>query len=253
MLQSDSRRRYRRLHNAWAWSGGAHARLPECAKSDVSDRTADRRRMGRRKRGYFPCSTFHSREGPRRSSSGNPRGYQRSRFQYSQPRKPPRPPKCADRSQPRNCRPPPARNDSRQHSKGRRGLRSRTRLSDLIFGFFAPVLSAGYHPGTRRRFPLPAPYNINMRHQRLLLGVWVLAAAGCHQHHLTDYRPLDQAGMFSSDIEQLKGLNISDQEIAQVVKLKHAGISDDTCVELVSTAHVRKHLFTSADSASNLA
>jgi len=92
-----------------------------------------------------------------------------------------------------------------------------------------------------------------MRHQRLLLGGRLIIEKKSHQHPLTDYRPLDQAGMFSSDIEQLKGLNISDQEIAQVVKLKHAGISDDTCVELVSTAHVRKHLFTSADSASNLA
>ncbi|HJX95235.1 MAG TPA: hypothetical protein VJ324_06450 [Candidatus Acidoferrum sp.] len=92
-----------------------------------------------------------------------------------------------------------------------------------------------------------------MRYQRLLLGVCVFAAAGCHQHPLTDYRPLDQAGMFSSDIEQLKGLNVSDQEVAQVVKLKHAGVSDDTCVELVSTAHVHKHLFISAESAADLA
>jgi hypothetical protein len=92
-----------------------------------------------------------------------------------------------------------------------------------------------------------------MRHQRLLLGVFVLAAAGCHQHPLTDYRPLDQAGMFSSDIEQLKGLNVSDEEIAQVVKLKHAGLSDDSCVELVSSAHVHKHLFISAESATDLA
>jgi hypothetical protein len=92
-----------------------------------------------------------------------------------------------------------------------------------------------------------------MRYQRLLLGVCALAVAGCHQHPLTDYRPLDQAGMWSSDIEQLKGLNASDQEITQVVKLKHAGISDDACVEMVSTAHVRKHIFTSGDSASNLA
>ncbi len=91
-----------------------------------------------------------------------------------------------------------------------------------------------------------------MRHPRLLLGVFVLAAAGCHQHPLTDYRPLDQAGMFSSDIEQLKGLNVSDEEIAQVVKLKHAGLSDDSCVELVSDAHVHKHLFISAESASDL-
>ncbi|MGC1483508.1 MAG: hypothetical protein WA789_06935 [Candidatus Acidiferrum sp.] len=92
-----------------------------------------------------------------------------------------------------------------------------------------------------------------MRYPRLLLGVCVVLAAGCHQHPLTDYRPLDQAGMWSSDVEQLKGLNVSDQEIAQVLKLKHAGISDDTCVELVSTAHVRKNLFTSAESAANLA
>lgn len=92
-----------------------------------------------------------------------------------------------------------------------------------------------------------------MWYQRLLLGVCVLLAVGCNQHPLTDYRSLDQAGMWSSDIEQLKGLNISDQEVAQVVKLKHAGISDDTCVELVSNAHVRKVLFTSGDSAANLA
>jgi hypothetical protein len=92
-----------------------------------------------------------------------------------------------------------------------------------------------------------------MRYQRWLLSVCVVVAAGCHQHPLTDYRPLDQAGMFSSNIEQLKGLNVSDQEIAQVLKAKHAGISDDTCVELVSTAHVHKHLFISGESASDLA
>jgi hypothetical protein len=92
-----------------------------------------------------------------------------------------------------------------------------------------------------------------MRLPRLLLGACVLLAAGCHQHPLTDYRPLDQAGMWSSDIEELKGLNVSDQEVAQVVKLKQAGISDDTCVELVSTAHVHKNLFTSGDSAAAMA
>lgn len=92
-----------------------------------------------------------------------------------------------------------------------------------------------------------------MRHQRLLLGGCVLLAAGCNQHPLTDYRPLDKAGMWSSDIEQLKALSVSDQEIAQVVKLKQAAISDDTCVQLISTAHVHKHLFTSGDSAANLA
>ncbi|MGC1618630.1 MAG: hypothetical protein WA765_09075 [Candidatus Acidiferrum sp.] len=92
-----------------------------------------------------------------------------------------------------------------------------------------------------------------MRHQRLLLGVCVLLAAGCQQHPLTDYRPLGQAGMWSSDIEQLKGLNTTDSEIAQVIKLKNSGISDDTCVALISAAHLHKVLFTSAESAANLA
>jgi hypothetical protein len=59
--------------------------------------------------------------------------------------------------------------------------------------------------------------------------------------------------MWSSDIEQLKGLNVSDSEVAQIVKLKHAGISDDTCVELISTAHLHKVLFTSAQPAADLA
>jgi hypothetical protein len=83
--------------------------------------------------------------------------------------------------------------------------------------------------------------------------VCAILAAGCHSHPLTDYRPLDQAGMWSSDIEQLKGLSITDPEVAQVVKLKHAGISDDSCVDLVATAHKLQHPFVSADSAANLA
>lgn len=92
-----------------------------------------------------------------------------------------------------------------------------------------------------------------MWRQRILLGVCAFLLVGCHQHPLTDYRPLDQAGIWSSDIEQLKALNASDQEVAQVLKLKSAGISDDTCVELVSTAHSHKTIFTSADSAVSLA
>jgi hypothetical protein len=59
--------------------------------------------------------------------------------------------------------------------------------------------------------------------------------------------------MFSGSMEQLKALNISDAEIAQMVKLKQGGVSDDTCVALVSAAHAKQHLFTSADSVASLA
>jgi len=59
--------------------------------------------------------------------------------------------------------------------------------------------------------------------------------------------------MFSSNVEQLKTLNTSDAEVAQLVKLKQAGISDESCLTLVNDARQHHHLFTSADSAINLA
>ena len=75
-----------------------------------------------------------------------------------------------------------------------------------------------------------------------MLGTWMFAlAVGCHQHPLMDYRPLDQAGMNSSVIDRMKTLNISDSELQQLVRLKSSGVSDDTCVTLISTAHDQKH------------
>ena len=59
--------------------------------------------------------------------------------------------------------------------------------------------------------------------------------------------------MFSSNVEQLKTLNTSDAEVAQLVKLKQVGISDDACVTLITGARDHHRLFTSADSAVNLA
>ncbi len=92
-----------------------------------------------------------------------------------------------------------------------------------------------------------------MKSRALLLGACVLLAGGCHQHPLTDYRPLDQAGMWSSGLEQLKTLNTSDSEVTQLVKAKQARLSDDACVALVVAAHDRKHPFISGDSTANLA
>src|SRR5579864_9201137 len=92
-----------------------------------------------------------------------------------------------------------------------------------------------------------------MKSCALLLGVCVLLAGGCHQHPLTDYRPLDQAGMWSSGLEQLKKLDTSDSEVAQLVKAKQARLSDDTCVALVAAAHEKKHPFISGESTANLA
>ena len=86
----------------------------------------------------------------------------------------------------------------------------------------------------------------------LLLGVCVLLC-GCGKHPLTDYRPLDKAGMWSSGLEQLKALDASDTEVAQLVKAKQVNMSDDGCVALVTAAHEKQHPFVSGDAVVNLA
>jgi hypothetical protein len=59
--------------------------------------------------------------------------------------------------------------------------------------------------------------------------------------------------MWSSGLEDLKKLNTSDSEVAQLVKVKQVRISDDTCVALVAAAHEKNHPFVSGDSTASLA
>ncbi len=66
----------------------------------------------------------------------------------------------------------------------------------------------------------------------LLLAAAALALAGCHSAALTDTRPLDNAGMSYDAIQQLRALEITDSEVAQIAQAKEAGLSDDGCVEI---------------------
>jgi len=86
----------------------------------------------------------------------------------------------------------------------------------------------------------------------MLLGVCVLFLGGCQTQPKTDYSSLDQSGMWSSSIDQLKKLQVSDAEIAQLSRLKQAGASDDLCLSLLKAARDHHHDFASADSAMNL-
>ena len=85
-------------------------------------------------------------------------------------------------------------------------------------------------------------------------AILVLAGflAACKSHPLADYRPLDKAGMWSGSMQEMRKLNPSDAEIAQVVVLKNAGIGDELCLGLVDAAHRHQHPFASALAAKNL-
>jgi hypothetical protein len=91
---------------------------------------------------------------------------------------------------------------------------------------------------------------------RRLLAYPVLALlaflAGCESHPLTDYRPAVQAGLFSGTIEDLKKLNVGDAELVEVIRLKKAGIAEETILALVRIAHEHQHPFTATDTIKNL-
>jgi hypothetical protein len=85
-----------------------------------------------------------------------------------------------------------------------------------------------------------------------LLGVGALLACGCNRHSQPERPTLESTGMWSSSIDLLKKDNLKDAEIDQLIRLKHAGASDQLCVDLVKAAHDHHHDFSSADSAVEL-
>ncbi|MGB7846011.1 MAG: hypothetical protein WBL63_10375 [Candidatus Acidiferrum sp.] len=86
----------------------------------------------------------------------------------------------------------------------------------------------------------------------ILLGVCALFVAGCEKHSVTDYSGLDQSGMWSSSLDELKKMKVSDMEIAQLTKLKRAGASDDLCIAMLKAARANHHEFSNGDAAMDL-
>ena len=65
-----------------------------------------------------------------------------------------------------------------------------------------------------------------------LLAAAAFALTACHSAALTDTRPLDNAGLSYDAIQQLRALEITDAEVAQIAQAKQGGLSDDGCVEI---------------------
>jgi len=85
-----------------------------------------------------------------------------------------------------------------------------------------------------------------------ILPLLVLLPVGCKQQPETDYSALDQSGMFSTALSQVKEMKPSNGEIAQLAALKRAGAGDDLCLTLLRAARAHHHEFTSGDSAVQL-
>src|SRR5258707_5424923 len=124
----------------------------------------------------------------------------------------------------------------------------------LPVGHLPSCTHLSFRPGTSDNtlssLPRCPRYNRVMRYKLILVGaLFLFRVSGCDKHPLTDYRPLDQAGMWSSDVEQLKKLNTADLEVAQFEKLNQAGINDDAYGTFISGSDHRMHSFTTVNSA----
>ena len=95
------------------------------------------------------------------------------------------------------------------------------------------------------------PTNVSLL--AIVIACTLAISSGCGHHILTDYRPLVNAGMSSTSIEQLKKLDTTDAETLQLVTAKRSGVTDYTCVTLVTDAHQHHHLFASAEAVTSLA
>lgn len=90
--------------------------------------------------------------------------------------------------------------------------------------------------------------NLNWwRRGALQIGVVLLLAgsfSGCQRLEYVSTRPLDDAGFTYSVIQDIRGLDINNAEVAELVKAKNGGVSERACVELVRVARSRKQRFT---------
>jgi hypothetical protein len=71
----------------------------------------------------------------------------------------------------------------------------------------------------------------------------LLLVSGCQRIAPVDTTPLDRIGLNYSAIQTIKGLKPSTAEVADIVKAKQAGLSDDGCVALMHLARSRKEEF----------
>jgi hypothetical protein len=98
-----------------------------------------------------------------------------------------------------------------------------------------------------------APGISRARHRpALVVLAIVLSVAGCHSIPPLDTKPLDTAGMNYDAIQQLKALNITAPEVAQLATARQAGFSDASCVAALRIYRGRSQAFDAGDEIASL-
>lgn len=77
--------------------------------------------------------------------------------------------------------------------------------------------------------------------------ILAFALAGCRHVPVANTQSLDRAGINYDSVQQLRALNVTTPEVAEILKLHAAGFSDASCVEAVQVFHIRGQAFTADD------
>jgi len=86
----------------------------------------------------------------------------------------------------------------------------------------------------------------------MLLAALAVAAGGCHSIPPLDTKPLDTAGMSYDAIQELKSLQITAPEIAQIATARQSGFSDAGCVDALKMFRGRNQAFDAGDAIAGL-
>ncbi len=97
----------------------------------------------------------------------------------------------------------------------------------------------------------PRVFRARRRSALVVLAI-VLSVAGCHSIPPLDTKPLDTAGINYDAIQQLKALNITAPEVAQLATARQAGFSDASCIAAVQIYRGRGQAFDAGDEIASL-
>jgi len=87
---------------------------------------------------------------------------------------------------------------------------------------------------------------------RLSALLFAFALLGCHNTPPLDTTPLDNSGMSYDAVDQLKALNVTAAEVAQLAAARQSGFSDDACLQVFRMYRNRKEKFDAGDAIAGL-
>jgi hypothetical protein len=107
------------------------------------------------------------------------------------------------------------------------------------------MLRVSLRGARRRRFASPG---------RILFAVFALSfcAFGCHRMKQLDTTALDNSGMNFTTIQTLRSLDVTNDEVTEILAARQGGLSDDDCIALVRLARSRKEPFQHGDDIAQL-